>query len=284
MSLPDLEEPLTFLEHKDLDAAIEVLEHKVQELPAHIVAHLLLARSYEARGDWEQALESWEDVHFLMPNSPVAREGKRRVMRRMDAMTEAPTDSRTEPPVAPLSRTPLDDETAPAEPESEEADLDEPEVESPPVEAEDEDKPDEEELEWLRRQAEHEARRGGARPGLSRAPLDEPEDSIEDPKEKIEELDELESSRDLERLIDELESARIEPDPDASSAPPPDLDDTGDDVVSETLARIHENQGNLEEAARIYRRLATEEPDRADEFEARATELRDRAEGSGGNA
>ncbi len=79
---------------------------------------------------------------------------------------------------------------------------------------------------------------------------------------------------DLDRLIDELESARIIPDPHPESIPAPDLDDEIDDVVSETLARIYATQSQYEEAAVVYEKLAHQQPDRAGEFMARAEEMR----------
>jgi tetratricopeptide (TPR) repeat protein len=83
---------------------------------------------------------------------------------------------------------------------------------------------------------------------------------------------------DLDRLIDELEAARIVPADDPSSIPAPDLSDDIDDVVSETLARIYATQKQFSEAARVYERLALENPDRAEEFAAKASEMRGRSQ------
>jgi tetratricopeptide (TPR) repeat protein len=83
--------------------------------------------------------------------------------------------------------------------------------------------------------------------------------------------------QDLDRLIDELEDARIDPQPDVSDAPEPDLDSDIDDMVSETLARIYISQEQYEEAARVYLRLASQEPDRAKEHMEQAAALRERA-------
>ena len=82
---------------------------------------------------------------------------------------------------------------------------------------------------------------------------------------------------DLDRLIEELESARITPDLDISAIPAPELDDEADDMVSETLARIYAAQRQYDEAARVYELLAAQQPDRAKEFFARASEMRSRA-------
>ncbi len=80
----------------------------------------------------------------------------------------------------------------------------------------------------------------------------------------------------LDRLIDELETARIVPRPDLDAIPEPDLSTDIEDVVSETLARIYATQKQFGEAARVYERLALENPDRADEFEGKAAEMRQR--------
>jgi thioredoxin-like negative regulator of GroEL len=87
--------------------------------------------------------------------------------------------------------------------------------------------------------------------------------------------------QDLDRLIDELEGARIDPQPDVSDAPKPDLENDIDDMVSETLARIYISQDQYEEAARVYLRLASQEPDRAQEHLEKAAALRDRARDPG---
>ena len=88
---------------------------------------------------------------------------------------------------------------------------------------------------------------------------------------------------DLDGLIEQLENApRI--------LPGGDFDDTGldvdegeeDELVSETLARIYESQGQHEAAARAYEQLAMQQagqPERAAELRGKAAELRRRTEG-----
>lgn len=85
---------------------------------------------------------------------------------------------------------------------------------------------------------------------------------------------------DLDHLIEELEDARIVPDPDVDVLPDDELRDDIDDVVSETLARIYANQNYFAEAADVYEKLAVQKPDRRDEFLKRAEEMRGRAESS----
>lgn len=288
MSLPELQESLALFEQKDFGTAVDVLERKVTALPAHLGAHVLLAYAYEAQQRWDQALEAWKNAHFLMPNSPIAEDGKRRVLRRMDGIEGdgAPSpladfpefDSPFTNPTETASET-EPDETEPADQESSSANGEEP-------------ADDDFGLAELRRQAEREARQGGARPGLSDAPpsADLPsspeKETSPTPEEQVEQLDEGDETDDLDRLIDDLKSARIDPDPDAEAdAPPPeshdlDEDDHTEEVVSETLARIHEGQDDYQQAAQIYAQLAEQEPDRADEFREKAAEMREKADGT----
>ena len=286
MSLSDLQEPLDLLEQKDYTAAVEVLERKVAALPAHLGAHVLLAHAYEAQQRWGRALEAWADAQFLMPNSPTAETGKRRVLRRIEGIEDG-----DEP--LPLAEFP-DPDAQPAGPMTADASPEEEPQEREP--ADEDDEPSSTEgasgLTELRRQAEREARQGGARPGLaddisSADPPSSPEESAT-PEEQIEQLEDEGDADDLDRLIDKLQSARIDTDPDAAAdAPPPSSEETGaeapdeDDpgeVVSETLARIHEGQGDYERAAHIYAQLAEQEPDQAEEFREKAAEMRKKAD------
>ena len=290
MSLSGLQEPLDLLEQKDYTAAIEALERTVAALPAHLGAHVLLAHAYEAQQRWGRALEAWAEVQFLMPNSPIAEAGKRRVLRRIDGIKDG-----DEP--LPLAGFP-DADAEPADPMA---------ADAPPEEEPQERDPEDEDdgssstegasgLTELRRQAEQEARQGGARPGLadddsSADPPSSPEESAT-PEEQVEQFEDEGDADDLDRLIDKLQSARIDTEPDAAAdAPPPSSEETGteapdeddsdeDDpgeVVSETLARIHEGQGDYEKAAYIYAQLAEQEPDQAEEFREKAAEMREKA-------
>lgn len=275
MSLPDLESPLALLEQNNLDAAIDVLQQKVNALPAHLVAHVLLARAYEAREDWTQALKAWEEVRVLMPNSPVARDGKRRVLRHMEGSEDA--SGRSMEAVLPD----VDVGTSPGDAASAEPSPDDDSREESPTEEASDSTDASDALERLRRHVEREARRGGARPDLSeeaRASETGDEGELSTPEEQIEKFETEDSGDDLDSLIEELEAARIEPDPQGQEPPPPDLESEKGEVVSETLAQIHENQSNFEDAAQIYEKLAAQEPDRADEFQEKAAEMRKRAD------
>ena len=291
MSLPDLQEPLALLEQEDYGAAIAMLEDTVAALPAHLGAHVLLAHAYESRERWEDALQSWAEARLLMPNSPIAETGTQRVLRRLEEHDGHSFTFAFPPPLRPQSPPDAGTDAAPGGDES------------PPPDEQGDDAPTDEDagLAQLRRQAEREARQGGARPDLSDASSapdrpSPPDASPPTPEEQVEQLEDEGDTDDLDHLIDELQSARIEPEPDAGAdAPPskPDTPDSADDaegtenedeeIVSETLARIHEGQGDYQEAARIYATLAEQEPDRADEFREKAGQMREKADGTDGD-
>jgi tetratricopeptide (TPR) repeat protein len=287
MSVPDLQEPLTLLEQEDYDAAITTLADKVAALPAHLGAHVLLAHAYETQERWEEALQSWAEARFLMPNSPIAEAGTQRVLRRLEEHNGASFAFAFPPSLK--TQSPSDADT-----DTDDTDADD----APPDEPEDTPSDADSGLSQLRRQAEREARQGGARPGLSDAPpaSDLPSSPSEDPptpEEQIEQLEDEGDTDDLDYLISELQSARIEPEPEAEAdTPPPDTDEAAEetedpdteDIVSETLARIHEGQGDYQEAARIYATLAEQEPDRADEFQEKADAMREKADTSNEDA
>lgn len=82
---------------------------------------------------------------------------------------------------------------------------------------------------------------------------------------------------DLDDLIADLNSAgRMRPRPDLDSIPPPRLDDDIDDMVSPTMGRIFAAQGNADEAARVFERLAEQQPERADAIRGEAARLFER--------
>ena len=272
MAVPDLQDAINHLQQKNVDGAIATLERKIDELPAHLTAHVLLARAYEAKHQWDRALTCWENVYFLMPNSPVARKGKRRVFRHMDGGEDVDESEEAAPSV-------------PETPETNDAAADAPASGAPP-EDETEDSPTTapeavSELDKLRQQAEQEARQGGARPELGDTAGPPEASAAGTPEERVDALEDA-GDDDLDQLIDELESARIEPDPDVDDAPAPDLENDVDDIVSETLARIHEAQDQYRKAAQIYVKLASQEPDRAREFLEKAAEMRKKAEQQSG--
>ena len=90
---------------------------------------------------------------------------------------------------------------------------------------------------------------------------------------------------DLNRLIEELETARIVPDPDVRPLSEEELAEAEaanepEEVVSETLARIYANQAYYLDAAAVYEKLALKHPERAGDFSDKAREMRQKATGN----
>lgn len=110
------------------------------------------------------------------------------------------------------------------------------------------------------------------------APVEsEPEPAESEPEDAALEGADTTAPENLDDLIQELETARIVPDPTIEPATADDLDTDVEDVVSETLARIYANQRHYDEAARVYETLAGQQPDRAAEFRQKAAALRSQA-------
>lgn len=80
--------------------------------------------------------------------------------------------------------------------------------------------------------------------------------------------------QDLDKLIHELETASIVPDPDIPLVSESDLESDIEDVVTETLARIYANQSYWAEAAQVYEKLAVQHPERKAEYLQRAKEMK----------
>lgn len=273
----DLQQAISLLEKGRAEDAARLLEEMVSEMPAYATARVLLARSYEAIGQWNRALNVWRDALHLIPNSPVIRRGLERAISRsasrsaLDvprsrAVEEPPIlaePPRIEPEPPEIAEPPRVEEEPP--PLEEEAPYPEPDLprqftysetdapdEPEPYEAEehaDHFHVPESEEHWTHIPAEGEKWGGAEEPQFE----------------------------DLDRLITELESARIVPRPDMDTLPAPDLEDDIEDVVSETLARIYASQGQYDEAARVYELLAGQQPEKAGEFMKKASEMRARA-------
>ena len=274
MAVPDLQDALDCLQQKDVDGAISSLEAKIDELPAHLTAHVLLARAYETKRQWARALSCWENVHFLMPNSPVAREGKQRVLEHMnepdDTADDEPADVQDQ-----TSSEPSEQSTTGTEDPTDSGAVDGGEIPPSP------DAAGPSNLDELRQQADDAAQKRRARTSRSEAPGGpSPAENASNGESGARPADASETGAesDLDHLIDELESARIEPDPDLDEVDPPDLSNDVDDLVSETLARIHEAQDQYREAAQIYVKLASQEPEQARSYLERAAEMREKAE------
>lgn len=269
MPVPPIQDVLDLLQQKEVKTAIDLLEQTVEQVPAHLPAHVILARAYEAKGQWNRALQAWEQAHFLLPNSPVAQEGKQRVLQRIEE-ADASVETKASSSTTDLESKKSSDSTADSDskPSPDPVGIDESEGPST--------------LEELRQQTEEESKQGRAQSGLETTTP--PSDRSATPEDQVEQLQDAAPDSDLDQLIDELESAHIEPQPEMEEVSESGLDDDADDLVSETLARIHAAQEQYGEAARIYRELATQEPDRSQEFLERAAEMREKAEAMDGEA
>ena len=98
--------------------------------------------------------------------------------------------------------------------------------------------------------------------------------TITDQVKDEEEEDAIPELQDLDKLIQELGSASIVPNPDIPMLTDEDLEQDLEDVVSETLARIYANQSYFKEASVVYEKLAEQKPGRAEEFMKKAAEMK----------
>lgn len=251
MSLTDFPALLDRIEQGTASSKdVSVLQRLTEAAPAHVTAHVALARACEQVDRWAEARRSWQHAYLLQPGSPAVRAGLQRTAHRTapEPRGEAAGGQAAGPP------TQRDEETA-APPAPESPSRQEPaspqEIPSP----------------LARSVSAGSARSGGEQAAGEGAALEELTSSLpEQPDE------------DLDSLIEELEGARIEPTPNPEDVPAPDLDADGDDMVSPTLARIYEAQGQYAEAARVHRRLAEERPAEAEEHRRQAAELEARAQ------
>ena len=279
------------------DAAIMQLRRWVEKAPGYTLARMLLAEAYGAAGRTEEAVVAWRDAKFLAPDSPLPATalsdfGAMDQTGKPAASEDGPADVSGHFP-DPSTRT-GDEEDMPSGKRRRRRKRDEPpprdfrellesegrkQREAPDV------RPDEPEAPGTRakepeaqRQPDTEERQPEEFKEEPARPHSAEEGAKLRPSKQSEGLSEYE---DLDRLIEELESARIEPDVETPDIPGPSLDNDIDDMVSETLARIHEAQEQYAEAARIYMRLAAQEPDRAEEYKQKAAAMRERANQSG---
>lgn len=91
--------------------------------------------------------------------------------------------------------------------------------------------------------------------------------------------------QDLDQLISKLssvETKRIRFDPSSTGQKQPDLSENSsqvDDIVTETLAVIHEKQKNYPAAIETYQKLLAANPGKKDHFEKQISRLRKKLEG-----
>jgi tetratricopeptide (TPR) repeat protein len=254
MPVDSVQRAIDLLEKGRAEQAAPLLEDVVDAFPAYPGAYVLLGRAYEAGERWSRALDAWRAALWLVPDSPVALEGLRRSLRQgrrvqtFPAAADAESFSRMADLHRTADRTPREEEP---EPPTEKASVLSDSASDQSRSATDIDVAAD--VEAMASVAPPAPSEPPARTSLAGTPADD----------------------NLERLISELEGARITPRPDIDQIPTPDFDDDIEDMVSETLARIYSSQGQHLDAARVYEALAEQHPERADYFEQKAAEMRD---------
>jgi hypothetical protein len=247
MSKVDLRSAASLLERGDYDAARSSLERLVQIDHSHAAAHALLAKIAEAQSRFPAAVIHWENAYAINPMSTEIALSFEAATLRMLLPNPAIVPERHIRLVPPIER---------IEPEGTDVlsgDRDDIVVElSARVDLV---------AEKAAKEAAIEAAANEAAANEAAASL-APETALED---------------DLSQLIDELDSARIVPDPDINLISDEELSVEIEDVVSETLARIYASQNYFSEAGEVYLKLAIQYPARKSEFIAKADDMKSRA-------
>ncbi len=262
MLMPDLRDAAAHLDAGEAITVVTRLEPVVRMMPSYAAAHVLLARAYGMTEQWTEAHTTWKKACLLVPTSQVLRASllhSTQMLRRAARAKTAPVPKPTpvSRPVAP-SETPRQT-TAPSVADSNHKEID---VSLKPIQS--------------RMAFPAEAR-------LTPVPATEPQTvlgskprSISSSPRSARSTARAGSFDNLDDLIAQLEGARIEPRPDMDALPAPELESDIEDMVSETLARIYAAQKQFGEAANVYDKLAEQQPDRAEEYHAMATDLRKR--------
>ncbi len=242
----DIQSPLELIKKGKAAEAIPMLEFISKQMPSHVSCHVLLAQAYAEEERWQEALSSWQNASFLMPNSPAIRKGFREVLNILSRQTIKLIATAPEPVIEDI------------EPDNA-SELDTSDIETGDA------------LDVEPENSEVEKKGDYTPKNIFSRSIPPPLAHLAPDESAIGEDVELDD------LIHELESARIVPKPEHEIIETPVLEADIDDMVSETLARIYEGQKQYDEAARVYEKLAVMQPDRASDFEKRASELRSRS-------
>lgn len=297
MAASDILDVIELLDKGKSEDALSLSARLIAETPTLVTPHVVHARAHESREQYADAFRSWRIAAELLPNSPLILKGLQRTAEKLtrpqkadfefmewtsdtpninvnqyayhppevgsalsaeDATFEGAFD---EPLQTIIEAAPTTDLTATAS----EVDL---ESEGPSAETD---------IELDR--SEHVSPLPGfsssgsvfdVEPDFERQLLVDMKK--EDEAEAEAETDPADES--LDRLIEDLETARIVPKPEGELIPEPNLESNVDGMVSETLARIFATQKQFGEAARIYEKLAELNPKRSTEFLAKALEMK----------
>jgi tetratricopeptide (TPR) repeat protein len=274
MSIPEITHIVSLLEKGQTGEARPLLETLIHEVPNHVSARVIMARLLEAQKDEAGALLQWKKAAYLSPDNPVIEKGLRKAVMRNLFSGHPGALAETPPQMAPPSQV---DEAKGLPDMADEAVLgaEGPAIPAPEMEPE--------KLGMTQAHVQQEAGSPELSPEAPPEPVQQPEPvqaqepAMAEPEKT--EHDVVPEFQDLDRLIHELETARIVPDPDIKMIPQGELETEIDDVVSETLARIYANQKFFEEAAAVYDKLAIQRPEKASEFARKADEMRQKVAG-----
>ncbi|MFA8342175.1 MAG: hypothetical protein ACEPO8_04300 [Rhodothermaceae bacterium] len=243
------------LENKNVDKALEILEHGIQLFPEYATAYIIYSQALAKIGDFDNAFDMLKKGCDLV-NSDEAYKFYSEKLENLKSKSGNISESRR------ATFIPEDfEETAAEEPEVTDEAI--PEPEPAPIEEEPETAETPDELETLASELEN-----------AKMPPPEPEPIEEEPvaEEPVEEESAEENFElDDDFLSEEFDDLDIEPfEPDDE---PEEEEEDEKEIVSETLAGIYFAQGNLEEALTIYQKLLIYQPDKEEFFKKRIEEI-----------
>lgn len=234
----------TELENKNVDRAVEILEHGINLFPEYATAYIIYAQALAKRGSFENAFETLKKGCELIASEETF-EFYSEKFQQMKSKDENISGSRR--------ATFLPDDFEELSQEDIDAQLSETKSEEKPEEKTEEDETDE--LEILA------------------AELENAQMSVPEPEPDVEE-ETFEDDFDLENVLaEELKGMDIEPFDPEEETPEEEAEEEDKEIVSETLAGIYFAQGNLEEALTIYQKLLIYQPEKASFFKKRIEEI-----------